>query len=359
MAQQQPSVYPGALHIHTRYSDGSGTIPDVVSAAREAGLHWIIITDHDTLHGRKEAGWHDDVLVLVEHEITPVRSHFLAFGVDEVINRHQPAQQYIDAVYQQGGFGVMAHPDDHLPDRQQGIHPWADWEVNWPAQTSHQTSDQADNQTSIGIEIWNLMSDWRSNRKQLVKPELYTNPEKVIMGPTPAVLEWWDRLNVAGKRAFAIGGLDAHATRMHHAGQEYTLFPYAWMCAAVTMFLLLDEPLPASAEQAQPLIYRALREGRSYIVNRLHGTPPALPFGASNGNQHWQIGDTATLAGGTLTLTGEAGLPAELRLVHNGEVIANDESRLQRVVDSPGVYRLEGLVDGHPWLYTNPIYVCA
>jgi predicted metal-dependent phosphoesterase TrpH len=49
--------YPGALHMHTIYSDGTGTVEHVARCARDAGLRWIIITDHDTLAGKPyEAG---------------------------------------------------------------------------------------------------------------------------------------------------------------------------------------------------------------------------------------------------------------------------------------------------------------
>ena len=47
---------PGALHMHTSYSDGSGSVEDLAHAARAAGLRWIIITDHDTLAGQRYEG---------------------------------------------------------------------------------------------------------------------------------------------------------------------------------------------------------------------------------------------------------------------------------------------------------------
>jgi len=53
---------PGALHMHTTYSDGSGSVEDLARAARAAGLRWIIITDHDTLTGQRYQGWLDSPL---------------------------------------------------------------------------------------------------------------------------------------------------------------------------------------------------------------------------------------------------------------------------------------------------------
>ena len=36
----------GALHVHTRLSDGSGTAAQVAAAAAGAGLQFVILTDH-------------------------------------------------------------------------------------------------------------------------------------------------------------------------------------------------------------------------------------------------------------------------------------------------------------------------
>jgi hypothetical protein len=36
----------GAIHIHTRRSDGTGTVDDIARAASRAGLNFVILTDH-------------------------------------------------------------------------------------------------------------------------------------------------------------------------------------------------------------------------------------------------------------------------------------------------------------------------
>ncbi len=42
------TAIPGAYHIHTVHSDGSGTIEDVAAAAARDGLRFVIITNHGT-----------------------------------------------------------------------------------------------------------------------------------------------------------------------------------------------------------------------------------------------------------------------------------------------------------------------
>ena len=45
----------GAIHVHSNYSDGSGRVEDVISAAQTAGLDYLIITDHDKLRPEQHA----------------------------------------------------------------------------------------------------------------------------------------------------------------------------------------------------------------------------------------------------------------------------------------------------------------
>ncbi|HJZ47374.1 MAG TPA: PHP domain-containing protein, partial [Roseiflexaceae bacterium] len=121
---------PGALHMHTTYSDGSGSVEDLARAARAAGLRWIIITDHDTLAGQQYEGWIDGVLVIIDHEITPDHNHFLALNVDEVIDNTLAPQDFVEAVYARGGFGIIAHPDERVRNDFKDIYRWDDWDVD-------------------------------------------------------------------------------------------------------------------------------------------------------------------------------------------------------------------------------------
>ena len=56
--------YLGNLHIHSTFSDGNGTVPEIVGTAAKAGLDFIIFNEHDypadTLHLEAE-GFHEGV----------------------------------------------------------------------------------------------------------------------------------------------------------------------------------------------------------------------------------------------------------------------------------------------------------
>lgn len=341
-------IYPGALHMHTVYSDGTGTFPAVIAAARAAGLRWIIVTDHDTLEGAPFAGWHDDVLVIVGYEITPDRNHFLALNVDHVVSNQPAPQDFVDEVYGRGGFGIIAHPDERVKNRFKDIYRWDDWTVDGPRERGERV---------VGLELWNAMSDWGEH---LTDANQYLNffvPRLGLSGPTPATLAWWDRLNMAGRRTFGVGGVDVHAFKHRVPWGEVEVFPYQWMFRTLTNYLLLDVPFSLDADEARHQVFGALAGGRSYFVNRLDGDAPAIVFTASRGSAHWTMGDSPSLAGGPLTFAADVGRDAYIRLIHNGHALASAVRALRHTVDTPGVYRLEGYRGGRPWLYTNPIYV--
>jgi len=339
---------PGALHMHTIYSDGTGTVEQVARAARDAGLRWIIITDHDTLEGRSFEGWLDGVLVIVGHEITPDRNHFLALNLDDVVDRTLAPQDYVDAVYDRGGFGIIAHPDERVENSFKGIYRWDDWEVDGPRERDGRPA---------GIELWNLMSDWGENLTSRNKELHFFFPRMGLNGPTPATLDWWDRLNVAGRRTFGVGGVDAHAFKKSAPWGLVEVFPYKWIFGTLTNYLLLREPLAADAHTAIHQVYGALTEGRSYFINRLDGDCPELVFRAVRGNQQWVSGECPDIRDGPLTLMADVKYNAELHLICDGRVLAKGLRALRHTITRPGVYRLEGYWKSRPWLYTNPIYV--
>ena len=73
------------IHLHSTYSDGTGTVPQIARAAEKAGVDVVFLTDHDTLAAKDngEEGWYGNALVLVGEEVSPTdRDHYLAFGID-------------------------------------------------------------------------------------------------------------------------------------------------------------------------------------------------------------------------------------------------------------------------------------
>lgn len=79
---------PFDLHIHSRFSDGTEEPRDILRAAKEAGLAFIALTDHDTMDGVPEAlaaGQEFDMPVITGIEFDthyPCLLHMLGYGMD-------------------------------------------------------------------------------------------------------------------------------------------------------------------------------------------------------------------------------------------------------------------------------------
>ena len=44
----------GIIHVHSTFSDGSGTPPEITEAAQRAGIDFVILTDHNSSAARKD-----------------------------------------------------------------------------------------------------------------------------------------------------------------------------------------------------------------------------------------------------------------------------------------------------------------
>src|SRR5690349_21065085 len=102
----------GAIHIHTRRSDGTGTVDDVARAASRAGLKFVIITDHGD--GTREPDtpmYRNGVLCIDAVEISTTNGHVVAIGLPRTpYSLGGEARDVVEDVQRLGGMAIAAHP---------------------------------------------------------------------------------------------------------------------------------------------------------------------------------------------------------------------------------------------------------
>ncbi|MGH2514326.1 MAG: CehA/McbA family metallohydrolase [Ktedonobacterales bacterium] len=104
------------VHMHTNYSDGTGSVEEVLTFAQEhTSLNVIAITDHDTIEGalraRDLAAKRDYRFeVIVGEEISTREGHMLALFLRQPVAPDQSIERSIELVHEQGGLAVVAHP---------------------------------------------------------------------------------------------------------------------------------------------------------------------------------------------------------------------------------------------------------
>jgi len=329
--------YIGVMHVHTTFSDGSGGVEEIVTAARRAGLDFVIITDHNDLRAKVYEGWHDGVLVLVGEEVTrPGGNHMLALGVKELIPPEVSAQEGIDRAKAQGGLAFLAHPFYRgSPIIEDPPLPWWDWNVVG----------------FDGIEIWNLTADLY----QLLGQQGLDKPLGDLLRyafPNREAIRKWDEL-LSYRRTVGVGGLDAHAERVARWGGEVVL-PYEKVFSSLRVHLFLREPLIGNFEHDSHLVYRALGRGhfaitfdwlldaRNYLVVGQDGMKSFLP------------GDEMPDEG---VIQGQLPSEALTKIVLNGLEVKHERGSFSFKASGNGALRLEVFLDNRPWIIFNPFYL--
>jgi hypothetical protein len=348
--------YIGNLHVHSSYSDGSGTIPEIAQAGNKAGIDFIIINDHFTLqalhHG--EEGYYDQVCVLIGTEINRRWHHYLVMDIKEEVDCHDSKpQEVIDDVNNKGGFGIIAHPFEAGSPVFFGgkAYTWNDWSVEGYS----------------GIEIWNYCSQWRDGADSILTT-LYSgliNPHWRITGPCRQALAKIDFLGQKRKIA-VVGGTDAHAVKVDMKISTMTVFPYEFLFRTVNTHILLPEPLIQSLLHDKRLIYRALKEGSGFVAFDYYQSARGFRFVVeqSGGNRVVGMGEEVSYQPG---MVAKVLLPekALIRLMQNGICLYESECFEASIpLLEKGIYRVEAFLRRGifknkliPWIFSNPIFL--
>ena len=103
------------FHCHTYASKDSLTRPaDLIAMARRKGIDRVIVTDHNSIAGAREAHGIDPELVIVGEEIMTTKGEILAAFVKEEIPPDLTPLETINILKEQGAFISVSHPFDEL-----------------------------------------------------------------------------------------------------------------------------------------------------------------------------------------------------------------------------------------------------
>jgi PHP domain len=235
----QPKWYSGALHLHTRHSDGTLTPAALADAARDAGYDFIAITDHNnTTHTREPMP--SSPLHLIGEEVTTPGGHATVWGLPEgawidfrVAPRDPGAADavagLVDAAHRAGALFSISHPIDNCDG------------CSW----THAIPEGVD-----AIEIWQYEQT-----------------------PREAEIAVWDRLLREGRRITAVGVSDWHRR------------PEPIDTAAVRVL---------ASSLTQPAVLEGIKQGRVIVMRDVRTLPPSVR--ARCGSADAGVGETLTCA---------------------------------------------------------------
>ena len=337
------------VHLHSLYSDGTGTVPEIARAARRAGADVVLLTDHDSLEAKRrgEEGWQDGVLLLVGEEVSPAkRNHYLAFGLDrEIDHAGLDAAGICRAVAEAGGFGFAAHP-------------WSAGSERFRKRVGHgMPFDALDCEQLHGVELWSFVNDTGEAVDSVAGLLRFVlAPARALDHPPQRNVRAWDEL-CRERRVVALGGLDAHQFGKR-VGRFVPLriMGYRRSFRFIRTHVLSERPPNGELGHDRELVYAALREGRCYIG--VDSIAPTRGFAFEAGDV--PMGGEAPA--GRRTLRVRTPLAARIRLLRDGVPVKETSgTSLDLEVEEPGVYRAEALRRSkgreRTWILSNPVYL--
>lgn len=346
-----------SLHMHTTYSDGTGSHKEIANAALKAGLDAVIVTDHNVLVNGPEGYYKEGkkrLLMLIGEEIhdqarIPQKNHLLVFNVKrELATFASEPQNLIDNVGREGGLSFIAHPFDvACPPIIEAAINWENWEV----------------QGFTGLELWNHISEIKEKSPTLLHLIFYAYfPKLMTRGPQVETLKKWDELLNSGKKLVALGGADAHAFKVGLGPLRRIIYPYQYHFQAVSTHIQTPTPLTGNVETDKQLIYAALATGHCFVGYDLPASTRGFNFSAQGRDSEARMGDEISPVGG-ITLKVRLPQLSECRLLKDGKILRTWKNRetCSLITTEPGIYRVEvykqylGLRRG--WIFSNPIYV--
>jgi hypothetical protein len=174
------SWFRGNLHAHSTNSDGVRAPGRVVEDYAARGYDFLALSDHDTLtdpseyrsNSKSNPESESAIVTIPAVEVSADGPHLLQVGATEAVRPHEDRQAVVDAIRDDGGFAVPAHPN------------WGETFTHWPQAELDQIEGYA------GIEIYNGLIERH--------PGAATATDR------------WDQLLAAGRRVWGVASDDAH-----------------------------------------------------------------------------------------------------------------------------------------------------
>jgi hypothetical protein len=349
--------YAGVFHVHSSLGGHSpGRLEEIVRAAKSERLAFVVMTEHpspllDTAQATLR-GTHDGILFVGGSELAASNGGrlFAAPGLASPAN-NTPLQELVARAKSEGRLAIVGYPGEVT-----------DW--NLKGYDAVEVYNLYTNSKSISYAtlLFDGLWSYRSHAA-LLFARFYERPSDA--------LKRWDEVNASGaSRAYAVAGNDAHANVGFSLGGQtgdklldFKLDPYERSFLVVRNHVLIEKG--AALDEASLL--GALRAGRSFFAFDLFGDSTGFRFNAENGTDARSIGDEIRLPdAGAVKLTTRSPVRCRTVFFRDGQVVAtvSDSARAEIEVERAGVYRVEvyldqlgPLLEGKPWIVSNPIFV--
>lgn len=324
----------GIVHCHGRLShDSQGTVDEITAACRDAGVHFVVMTDHQSDASIRDGvrGVVDDTLFLVGAEVRSAQGTLLCFPLVKPLRRFQHPALLAKEAAEQGALAFACHGELwKLPFDGIGMNGAEIVNLHAGAMTA----------SKIGTVATALFLPMRSMCEHICLRD-----ERVLAA--------WDHALAVTHPFTPIGGNDSHANVRVFGPLGGTIGTYR------ETFLTLSTHVLASRLDERSLV-EAFAQGRTYVSFDIHGDGSGFDFRAIDGSGA-HVGGATVAAGPDLVLQVTTPAIGRIQLLRDGrEVAAATSGTLSLASPEPGIYRVEVATRaGDPWLFSSSIRVVA
>jgi len=395
-AERQPvsvktglNEYRAVLHAHAEDATHTGgTRPELLAAARRAGVQIVMLTDHvrperDFIEDSWR-GLRDGVLFIPGAE----DRGFLSFPTKSIKgNDPDSREQYIEMVRNGGGNIFLSHVEertDWLTDKLDGLeiynhhtdvkdegafNLWLQGSLTDPVRLPELVAALNDYPYEVFGAQQDYLSDiiakWDRDAQRhpltgVAANDCHHNQVFTVTAIDDATIEVGyitskpTTTRVTAEKVPGVAGL-VRGKKPGELIARLDFDPYERSLRYVSTHIL-------ARELTETAVREALKRGHAFVAHDWLCDSTGFAFVArTRGKSGVIMGDEVRL-GSELKLIAATPVKCEIKLVRNGEVIqSRNASRIDFEVKTAGVYRIEAWleVDGEqrPWIYANPIYV--
>ena len=258
-------------HLHSLYSDGTGTVPEIARAARRAGADVVLLTDHDTLEAKRrgEEGWYGKrPAARGRGGLARTAQPLSGLRLDEEIDHSSlDAAGICRAVAEAGGFGFAAHP---FVARLRAVRKRVGHGMPFDGLDSEDSGQRR-------CELWSFVNDTGEAVDSIPGLLRFVAHAGARAGASAGAQHAGVDELCRRRRVVALGGLDAHQFGKR-VGRFVPLriMAYRRSFRFIRTHVLCERAPAGELEHDREQVFGALRDGRCYIA--IDSLAPARGF---------------------------------------------------------------------------------
>lgn len=367
--------YRGVINVHTRDSIGSGTISQIVEAAQNTKLDFLILTDLNHFDSTVEDFYANNLLFLVGGKYSYLDSRLIYYSAGSVKNdeNHFDGNSNLGTNLGEAQLQLTDLLTKKAQDNHSSLlilaHPYKTG-FDWVGEIAEGMDGlEIINMKSLAFRAWEISKAsvlWSliiyPFQPSLAFIRLFSEPSEDI--------NKWDTLGQT-RRFFAYAGTEASARAVPWSNYLLRFPSYQKSFELFTNHILLNSELTGQLQNDRQKVFQALKQGSFYMSFDMIGNPKGFYAEVENGSRTYTLGSSFKLQPGAKL---KVKLPHNIQDFYEVVIYRNgareetfNEPNIEYAITQPGTYRVQVRISFYfpmpdarkwvTWIYTNPFFI--